>query len=259
MHAGFRAPSPDAQVMEHNGGVTSRTPDSPRAAGSQTLDRGLRALEVLAEASGPISIARLAEELGVHRSSAYRVLRTLEDHRFVLRDDAGMVKLGPRLATLGRSAASSLQQAALPELGDLANRFGFTTFIAMLDANEAITLLSIEPTHGHANVAQRPGVRHPITRGAPGYSIEASLSQREHQTLYGGRPMSETALEVRARGYSLSQDEVIPGLTSVAVPLRVAGEPPAALAVVCIGLPDDLESLTQDLREAAGRIERSAQ
>ncbi len=115
--------------------VTPSIPDSPRTAGSQTLDRGLRALELLAEASGPISIASLAEQLGVHRSSAYRVLRTLEDHRFVLRDDAGMVKLGPRLAALGRSAASSLQQAALPELGELANTFGFTTFIAMLDVD----------------------------------------------------------------------------------------------------------------------------
>lgn len=245
--------------MEHNGGVTSSTPDSPRAAGSQTLDRGLRALELLAEASGPISIASLAQELGVHRSSAYRVLRTLEDHRFVLRDEAGLVKLGPRLAALGRSAASSLQQAALPELGELANEFGFTTFIAVLDLDEAVTFLSIEPTHGHANVAQRPGVKHPISRGAPGYSIEASLSPREHHALYGGQPLSEPAREVRARGYSLSQDEVIPGLSSVAVPLRVIGEPPAALAVVCIGLPDDLEALTRSLREAAKRIERSTQ
>ena len=233
--------------------------DSPaRAAGSQTLDRGLRALELLAEASGPVSIASLAEGLGVHRSNAYRVLRTLEDHRFVLRDEAGMIRLGPRLAALGRGAAASLQQAALPELGELANSFGFTTFIAMLDVDEAITLLSIEPTHGHANVAQRPGAKHPISRGAPGYAIEASLDHREHQALLGGAPLSAGAAEARGRGYAISNDEVIPGLTSVAVPLRVAGEPPAALAVVCIGLPEGLEALARSMREAAVRIERSA-
>src|SRR5690606_28441718 len=123
---------------------------------------------------------------------------------------------------------------------ELANTFGFTTFIAMLDVDEAITLLSIEPTHGDANVAQRPGAKHPISRGAPGYAIEASLDAREHQALFGGAPRSEAATEVRVRGYAISHDEVIPGLTSVAVPLRVAGEPPAALAVVCIGAPDDL-------------------
>lgn len=238
--------------------MTSSPDEAPRTAGSQTLDRGLRALEVLAESQGPVSIASLAKSLGVHRSSAYRVLRSLEDHRFVLRDEAGLIRLGPRMAALGRAAASSLQQAALPELGELANAFGFTTFIAMLDVDEAITLLSIEPMHGHANVAQRPGAKHPISRGAPGRAIEASLNPREHELLFFGKPLSEAAQEARALGYAISHDEVIQGLTAVAVPLRVAGEPPAALAVVCIGVPADLDTLARSLREAAARIERSA-
>lgn len=239
--------------------MTAPASEPGPAAGSQTLDRGLRALELLAEAPGPLSIAELAKSLGVHRSSAYRVLRTLEDHRFVLRDDAGMIKLGPRLAALGRGAATSLQQAALPELSELAHTFGFTTFIAMLNVDEAITLLSIEPNHGHANVAQRPGAKHPISRGAPGYAIESSLSPREHQSLFGGAALSEPARAARSLGYALSQDEVIQGVTSVAVPLRVSGEPPAALAVVCIGLPENLDALSRELREAAARIERSVQ
>lgn len=230
--------------------------DTQTSAGSQTLDRGLRAIEILAESTSPLSIAALASELGVHRSSAYRLLRTLEAHRFVLRDDAGLIKLGPRMAALGRSAAGTLQQAALPELGELANSLGFTTFIAMLDHDEVITLLSIEPTHGHASVAQRPGAKHPISRGAPGYAIEASLSPGEHRDLLEGAPLSVGARNTLARGYAISHDEVIPGLTSVAVPLRVASEPPAALAVVCIGIPADLETLARQLRETASRIER---
>lgn len=232
--------------------------DSNVSAGSQTLDRGLRALEILADDGRPLSIARLAELLGVHRSSAYRILRTLEEHRFVVRDDAGLIRLGPRLAALGRGAASSLQQAALPELGTLANSLGFTAFVTVLDDDEIITLLSIEPTHGHATVAQRPGAKHSISRGAPGHAIEASLTSAEHRAVFDGAPPSPAAAQAREQGYAISQDEVIPGLTSIAVPLRVATEPPAALAVVCIGLPDDLEGLTRGLREAALRIERSA-
>lgn len=238
--------------------MTTSSNDQPRIAGSQTLDRGLRALELLAEAAEPLSIASLAQQLGVHRSSAYRVLRTLEEHRFVVRDEAGMIRLGPRLAALGRGAAESLQQAALPELSEIANTFGFTSFIAMLDHDEAVTLLSVEPTHGHATVAQRPGVKHPLTRGAPGYAIESSLNPAEHRTIFSGEPLSEAAAQVRGRGFALSQDEVIPGLTSIAVPLRVINEPPSALAIVCIGLPDNIESLASALREAALRIERAA-
>lgn len=236
----------------------STAPATTGAASSQTLDRGLRALELLAEHDTPISIAEFAEALGVHRSNAYRILRTLEARRFVLRDEAGLIRLGPRLAALGRSAASSLQQNAQPELIELANTLGFTAFIAVLDADEVITLLSTEPARGYATVARRPGAKHSIRRGAPGHAIEASLSPAELEAVFGRAAMSDAAAEARAQGYAISQDEVVPGLTSIAVPLRMSGEPPAALAVICIGLPDDLDAVARQLREAAVRIERGA-
>lgn len=232
--------------------------DQPAGASSQTLDRGLRALELLAEAESPISIAQLADRLGVHRSNAYRLLRTLEARRFVLRDEAGLIRLGPRLATLGRGAAASLQQAVQPELVSLANTLSLTVFLTVLDADEIITLLTAEPAHSHAAVAQRPGAVHSIDRGAPGHAIEASLTPSEHLTVFGGAALSEPAAETRVRGYALSHDEVIEGLTSIAVPLRLSGEPPASLAIVSIGLPDDAEGVARQLSEAASRIERNA-
>ena len=56
---------------------------------SQTLSRGIRILEVLADARGPLSIDETARRLGVHRSVAYRLVRTLESHGLVTRDGAG--------------------------------------------------------------------------------------------------------------------------------------------------------------------------
>ena len=83
-----------------------------KAPASQTLSRGIRMLELLAEASGPRTIAQLAEELGVHRSIAYRILRTLEDHRLVNRDESGRVQSAPGLAVLARGVQRDLQSAA---------------------------------------------------------------------------------------------------------------------------------------------------
>lgn len=225
-------------------------------AGSQTLDRGLRALEILAEVGGPLSISELADALDVHRSSAYRILRTLEEHRLVLRDEAGQIRLGPRLVSLARGAAPRLNVAALPEITELANTFGVTAFVAVLDGDQVITLMSVEPAHSHASVAQRPGSRHSALRGATGHAIEASLTAREHRAVFGGAPVSKHALETRERGYALSHNEVIPGLSGLAVPLRVPGEPPAALATVQIGTPPDLEAIVHHLRAAAERIRR---
>lgn len=229
---------------------------TPSAAGSQTLARGLTALEILADAAAPLSIGDLAERLGVHRSSAYRVLRTLEEYRFALRDEAGMIRLGPRLAALARAAAPALHTASIPPLTELANLLGLTAFITVLDADEVITLTSIEPTRGHATVGQRPGSRHHIRHGAPGHAIETELSAEEHAALFGNEALSEGAAQCRELGYALSHDEVIRGLTSVAVPLPVHGEPPAALAIITIGVPENLEAVVEALQNTAHRISR---
>lgn len=232
--------------------TAERTP-SPTA-GSQTLDRGLRALEALAERSEPISISELADRLGVHRSNAYRILRTLEDHRFVLRDEAGLIRIGPRLAAIARGAVPNLHAAATPELTLLAETLGMTAFVAVLDADTAITLLSVEPRRGHTSVAQRPGAQHSITRGAPGHAIESILTAAERHAVLGDAPPTPEAERAAELGYSVSTDEVIPGITSVAVPLRIVGEPPAALAVVRVGVPDELDPIVAELSAAAERI-----
>ena len=46
--------------------------------GSQTLSRGLTALELIGSADAPLSVADLCAQLGIHRSMAYRLVKTLE-------------------------------------------------------------------------------------------------------------------------------------------------------------------------------------
>ncbi len=48
---------------------------------SQTVDRALSILPLLAE--GPADLGRVADRLGVHKSTALRLLRTLHEHGLV--------------------------------------------------------------------------------------------------------------------------------------------------------------------------------
>ena len=100
-----------------------------RRPASQTLSRGIRILEILADAREPLSIDELARRLDVHRSVAYRLLRTLEDHGLVTRDAAGRIQLGARMAALAAGVAHDLQAEALPELTAVANELGMTCFL----------------------------------------------------------------------------------------------------------------------------------
>ena len=145
-------------------------------AASQTLSRGLRAIEILAESADGLSIDELAGALGLHRSIAYRIVRTLERHRLVRRDAQGRVQLGPRLAALARNVDRDLQSAAVPVLTGLARELAMTAFVVVLDGDECVTLVSVEPPHSVAVVAQRPGTRHPLEAGAPGIAIQSILT-----------------------------------------------------------------------------------
>lgn len=210
-------------------------------AGSQTLSRGLTALELIGNASGSLSVAELSEQLGIHRSMTYRLVKTLEQHGFVTKTDSGMLKLGIRLASLARGVSKTVQEAASPELEALAEEFGMTAFLASFDGEQVVTLSSAEPRHAPTTVAKKPGTRHEIDRGAPGHVIRSLLNPERYPP----------------QRYEFSQDEVLPGIAAISVPLVIAGEQPSALSVLYLPHDVDKEHIASELLAAASRIARA--
>ena len=246
-------------MAEHTAApATQATPTPPAtSAGSQTLSRGIRLLEILAAGDRNLSIGELAAELGVHRSVAYRLLRTLEDHDLVTRDDGGLIALGAGLAALTAGVSRNLQLVAQPVLNEIANDLGMTCLLAvMLDSGEVVTLLSAAPRQTVAVVTYRPGHRHPIGRGGPGKAI--LLAQPE--SAWPSELSTETRADVaRARtlGYASSRDEVVPSLTSVAVPLQLRGQPPASIAVIHVSLTHPEAEIAERLKLGAQAVARA--
>src|SRR6266540_6078264 len=80
---------------------------------SQTLDRGLTVLELLADAPDGLSITELAAALGVSRTVVYRLVNTLELHRLVRRDSEGRARLGLAVLHYIRRVQPTLRDAAL--------------------------------------------------------------------------------------------------------------------------------------------------
>jgi DNA-binding IclR family transcriptional regulator len=211
------------------------------AGGSQTLARGLRALALIGEAQDPITVPTLAAELGIHRSMAYRLVKTLEQAGFVQRTGTGTLAVGARLAGIARNVARDLQSVALPELLAAAADLDLTTFLVIYDGEAAVTLVSAEPPHANATVGQRPGTRHPVDRGAPGRAIRSQLD-----------PVAFPPVR-----FEVSHDEVVDGVTAVAVPLPVPGRPAASVSALYPSsrnvVPD---RVAHRLEEAAERIAR---
>ncbi len=222
---------------------------------SQTLSRGIRVLEILAEVSGVMSIADIAAALGVHRSIAYRIVRTLEDHGLVLKDAGGGFRIGPGVASLARGVSRDLQSAALPELTALAADVRMTAFIAVWDRRHCVTLVAVEPPHGEGTIVQRPGSRHRFDAGAPGIAIQSALGEARWEQLAPGELFRDEAQVAAGKGYAVSCDEVIPGVSSVAAPIRVPGQLPAALAVVYVSSDHDVADLGRQVARTARAVE----
>jgi DNA-binding IclR family transcriptional regulator len=224
------------------------------APASQTLSRGIRILELLADAREPLAIDEVARRLELHRSIAYRLLRTLEYHGLVTRDPAGQIVLGARMAALAAGVARDLQAEALPELTAVANELGMTCFLAVIDRDQCVTLASVEPRHAVASVAQRPGARHPITVGAPGRALLSLLPPSEWPGDVSEQLRAEIA-EVAVRGYATSHGEVISTVQAVSVPLPLrGGHQPAAIAVMHVANAEDPAAIGARLQRSAVTI-----
>ena len=210
-------------------------------AGSQTLARGLAAIAIIGESDEPLTVRELADRLGIHRSMAYRLVRTLEQHRFVERTPAGGLAIGIRLGGIARNAARDVQTAAMPALLAAADALDVTAFLVAYDGEAAVTVVSAEPTRAGAPVGQRPGTRHPVDRGAPGRAIRSQLDPVSY-------PLAQ---------YEISHDEVFDGLSAIAVPLSVSGRPMSVAALYLSSRTVDPAVVVSGLEKAASVIRQA--
>lgn len=213
-------------------------PQTDNEGGSQTLSRGLTALEIIGASEKPVTVAELSTQLGIHRSMGYRLIKTLEQHGFIERRGNGGFELGIRMTTLARGVGRSLQSAAAPELRDIAETLEMTAFLVTYDGESAVTLISAEPHTADTTVAIKPGSRHSVDRGAPGRVIRSQINPAEYPPA----------------AFEFSHDEVLPGIASIAVPLVLPGSPPAAIAVIFLPQEIDQEQIASRLSNAARQV-----
>lgn len=138
---------------------------------SQTLDRGLRVLRVLAASPQGLSITALAAEVGVNRTVVYRLVATLEEHGLARRDTSGRLHVGLGVLAIARGLQPVLRELAGPVLRSLAEELGSTAHLTVADGGEALAIAVVEPSWTDYHVAYRVGARHPLEQGAAGKAI----------------------------------------------------------------------------------------
>ncbi|MEX1210808.1 MAG: helix-turn-helix domain-containing protein [Candidatus Nanopelagicales bacterium] len=141
---------------------------------SQTLDRGLRVLSVLADSPEGLTVTDVATALGVSRTVVYRLVVTLEQHGLVRRGGDGKCRLGLAVLALARQVQPLLRDAALPVLRRLAESAGATAYLGVADGQDLLTVAVAEPPRSDVHIAYRLGSRIPLEVGAAGRAVLAA-------------------------------------------------------------------------------------
>jgi DNA-binding IclR family transcriptional regulator len=211
----------------------------------QSVDRAVTILELLA-VHGNAGVTQLAGELGVHKSTASRLVAALERRRLVEQvESGGQYRLGPGILRLASAtnARLDLVQEARPVCRRLAAQTGETVNLAVLSGGAA---LYVDQVAGAANLSAYNwvGQHVPIHATSNGKVLVSELSDDQLERVVGElvpyTPSTVTDLAVlrehlatvRDQGWAAAADELDVGLTAVATPVRDAhGDIVASMSV----------------------------
>jgi DNA-binding IclR family transcriptional regulator len=227
-----------------------------------------RALDILLcfTTATDLTLTEISQRVGLHKSTVYRLLASLEAKGFISRDpDSEKYRLGMRIWELSANSARSDDPAVLllPEMERLRDRLGETISLYIRDGLERIRIQAVQSNQAVRRVAP-VGVRMPLYVGASSKVLVA----------FGGQEVLDMVLqdpnwppavdrtafveqleEIRRLGYATSVEEREPGAAAVAAP--VLNRDGRLVAALSVSGPSNRWSL-QEMKKHAPMIQEAA-
>ena len=229
----------------------------------------LELLELLAHNNGRLSVSQIAKRMNIHVSSADRYMLTLQSAGFLEKDpDSGHFRLNEEIIHLGDHVSQShpLTIKYLDTMHTLAYQFDTTTHIMAFHNHETITLhKDLQTKNMSFNNAFYDPTRYYYC-SAPGKMLLSTFTDEELEdylsrtkiiiftktTLPTADAIREEIYRVRRQGYSVHDEEWLPGNLTISFPLRVNGVIRGAMSLMC-----DIERKEEMLAESTiNRIKR---
>lgn len=226
----------------------------------QSIERSSAVLRLLAGGPDRLRVKEIADALGLPKSTAHSILRTLEHVGFVEQDQrTARYRLGRGLLDLGSAGidANELRGRALNWADTLAARSGEEVRLGVLSDGQVLVVHHVFRPDG-SNQDLDIGVRLPPHATALGKVLLAHHATAAESVVAGGldaytrrtvtdrRQLARALAETRARGWGLSVEEWRPGLAAIAAPVRTSG----GLVVGAVGIAGPVERLTDTRRQA---------
>jgi IclR family pca regulon transcriptional regulator len=235
---------------------------------SQSLERGLAILGCFTPKRPVLGIADIADELGMSRSTTHRYVITLVALGYLEQGASRKYRLGLRVTDLGMSALNStgLREHAHPYLEELRQRTSYTTSLAVLDGADVLyvdRVRSFRRNQGGLDLNLHTGSRLPAYATAMGKLLMANLPEGEQKeliasikltkrgpnTITSKKALREELDEIETAGFAVNDQELSPGLYTIAAPVR--NEARDVVAAVNLAADSSVISL-EELVDALG-------
>lgn len=225
---------------------------SSAAGGVAAVDRALNLLKVFKAGDPPLRLADLAERSGLYKSTALRLLASLEHAGLVQRLDDGHYVLGHEIARIYRvySGTFSEERLVIPILQELVNITGESASYHVVQGQDRLCRYRVDSPHPVRDHI-KPGDILPLERGAGGrvlVAFDPALKAKEEkgkQAVYA---------EIRKKGYFSSLGDRLAEVAGISAP--VFGPDGQIVAAVTLTIPSHryTESHIEPTVRAARRI-----
>lgn len=209
------------------------------------VDSALKLLNCVAE-HPHLGVTRLALKLGINKSRAYRMLCTLEIHRFIVQDErTSTYALGTQAFVIGVAALrqTALVRAAQCHMLALSQAINETVVLRVREGLETVCIMRCETTR-ETRMIGAVGNRRPVSLGASG-KVLLALAPSEVREAYFAKvrrtaqddsfKLAEELDAIARKGYAVSVGEVTAGVVAIAAP--VCDRTGAAIASVSVTAP----------------------
>ena len=213
----------------------------------QAIARAASILAALEAAPRGLSLAQIARQVGLPRSTVHRIVKALTSERFLVPvSAAGGVRLGPRLAGLASAALGELRQQIRPQLERLSSDVNETVDLAVLDRDSVVFIDQVSAPQ-RLQAVSATGARFPAHCTANGKALLAELPRERVEALLPARlprltkhtitsraRLLRQLEQIRADGVAFDREEHTEGICAVGttIPDGIGG-----LAAITIPLP----------------------
>jgi IclR family transcriptional regulator, pca regulon regulatory protein len=244
----------------------------------QSLARGLAAIRAFDAEHPAQTLSEVARRAGLERATARRVLHTLVGIGYA-ECDGRLFRLRPKVLELGFAYlhATGLWGVAQPYMVELVEQVHESCSAAVLDGHDIVYVARVPTQTRIISVTLGLGSRLPahltsmgrvLLAALPDPALDAHLASlgaiapRTGRTLTDPVRLRAAIREARAEGFAIVDQELEPGLRSIAVPVRGAGD--AVVAALNVGthasrVPMEMlrGRILPALRDTAQRVSRA--